>query len=188
VEAALELAEQVEAGLLPAPDRIYVAVSTGGTFCGLWLGARLAGLRSEVVGVRVVDRILANGPRLRALAAGAATRLARAAYPRGPLLRALSGPMRLVHKQVGRGYGWSTSAAEAALSRLRAHGGPLLETTYTAKAFAALIEEAEAASRASPGAKFLFWNTFNQLPFDNLVAQTPFAHLPLAYRRALGGA
>jgi D-cysteine desulfhydrase len=53
VSAGLELAEDVRAGRLPAPRRIYVALGLGGTAAGLALGCALAGLSTEIVAVRV---------------------------------------------------------------------------------------------------------------------------------------
>jgi len=50
VEAALEIAAQVEDGSLPEPAHVVVPVGTGGTAAGLALGFQLAGLRSRVVG------------------------------------------------------------------------------------------------------------------------------------------
>src|SRR3990172_4075315 len=55
VGAALELAEQVRAGVCPEPAELYVAVGSGGTLAGLVLGLRLAGLRTRAVGVLVTD-------------------------------------------------------------------------------------------------------------------------------------
>ena len=58
-QAALEVAAQVRDGLLPAPDRCYVAHGTGGTPAGLALGFKLAGLPTEGVWGAVVA---GNGP------------------------------------------------------------------------------------------------------------------------------
>ncbi|MGV7969545.1 pyridoxal-phosphate dependent enzyme, partial [Mycobacterium kansasii] len=58
VEAALEIAAQVEAGALPAPASVVVAVGSGGTVAGLHLGLALAGLTStRVIGVVVNDTL-----------------------------------------------------------------------------------------------------------------------------------
>src|SRR5690606_5912700 len=53
VNAALELADQIAAGELPPPDRIYVASGTMGTCVGLCLGLQLAGLSIPVHAIRV---------------------------------------------------------------------------------------------------------------------------------------
>src|SRR5205823_3868805 len=67
VNAGLELASQVIAGVLPPPDRIVVPLGTGGTVAGLALGLAIAGLEREIIGVRVVPRVVANRFRVRRL-------------------------------------------------------------------------------------------------------------------------
>ncbi len=53
VNAAFELKEQIDAGAAPKPSVIFCPVGSNGTLAGLTLGARLAGLASTVIGVRV---------------------------------------------------------------------------------------------------------------------------------------
>ena len=53
VNAAFELKEQIKKGVMPEPDRIYVAAGTFGTIAGLLLGAKLAGLKSKIIGVGI---------------------------------------------------------------------------------------------------------------------------------------
>ena len=55
VNAGLELAWQIEQGLVAKPARIYVASGTSGTAAGLALGIAAAGLDTEVHAVQVVD-------------------------------------------------------------------------------------------------------------------------------------
>ena len=57
VQAMLELALQLRTGECPEPDLIVVPVGSGGTAAGLLAGAVLAGLKSRVLGVAVM-----NGP------------------------------------------------------------------------------------------------------------------------------
>src|SRR4029434_5777652 len=60
VNAALELAAQVDAGQLPHPVRLVVALGSGRTAAGLALGFAIAGMETTVLGVRVGPRIGAN--------------------------------------------------------------------------------------------------------------------------------
>lgn len=69
VAAGLEIGEQVRAGELPEPDRIVVAVGTGGTLAGLVVGLQLAGLRTRPHGVIVNDKLPLDHRRLTRLAA-----------------------------------------------------------------------------------------------------------------------
>ncbi len=182
VSAGLELAEQIRAGLLPEPATIFVPVGTGGTMAGLWLGLRLAGLATRVVGVVVTD-ILPPSPSRLARAARATLRLLRRADPsvRGVEIRASDFP--LVRDQLGAGYGAPTAAAQdavAAAERL----GLRLETTYTGKALAALRDAL--AGPDQPAAPVLFWNTYNGV---DVAAAAPSGvterDLPSGVRRAM---
>ncbi len=51
VNAAFELKEQIDNGILPEPDYIYVCLGSAGTSAGLILGAKLAGLKSKIIPV-----------------------------------------------------------------------------------------------------------------------------------------
>jgi D-cysteine desulfhydrase len=152
VSAGLELAEQVRAGRLPSPSRIYLPVGTGGTLAGLVAGLRLAGLPARVVGVLVTDILPPSAARLARLANAALAFLHRL-DPSLPRPRVAPGDFELVGDQLGPGYGAPTPAAERAV-RVAADAGLALETTYTGKCLAALLaREREARSPV------LFWNT-----------------------------
>jgi D-cysteine desulfhydrase len=156
VGGGLEIAAQVARGELPAPDRIYVALGSGGTAAGLLVGLRLAGLASEVVAVRVAPSWLASGWRVRRLASLTLGLLRRHGAPRV----ALDG-LRLVEDQYGPGYARATTASADALA-VATGEGLALEPTYTAKAFAALLAE--------PGGTRLFVHTANSRPLEPLLA------------------
>src|SRR4051812_5094755 len=65
VNAALELAEQIERGELPLPGRVVVPLGSGGTAAGLAVGFAIAGLDTVVIGARVGPRIGANAWKVR---------------------------------------------------------------------------------------------------------------------------
>lgn len=66
-------------------------------------------------------------------------------------------PLRVIHDQIGRGYGHATDAGLAAMERA-AEVGLMLEPTYTAKAMAALLADAE--SGKLDGKRVLFVSTY----------------------------
>jgi len=66
-------------------------------------------------------------------------------------------PFRVVHDQIGRGYGHATPAALAACEAAAQHG-ITLEPTYTGKAMAGLLADAE--SGLLDGKRVLFVNTY----------------------------
>ena len=156
VAAAYELAEQVEGGALPAPAEIYVPVGSGGTLSGLVLGLALAGLRTRVIGVLVTDILPPGRRRIVALARATLARLRRI-EPSVPAVTLASDAFELTRAQLGAGYGAPSDAARAAAA-IAGEAGLALETTYTAKCLAELIERLRDGRARAPS---LFWNTFN---------------------------
>ncbi|PIE18524.1 MAG: 1-aminocyclopropane-1-carboxylate deaminase [Proteobacteria bacterium] len=160
VAAGLELGEQVRAGELPPPDEVVLPLGSGGTAAGLWLGLAAAELSTRLVCVRVVERALCNGWLLRLLARRCRSLLERHGVSLPP-----SGELEVVHEQAGPSYGTPTPAAEAACQLAARQGSMALETTYSGKAFAALIARAEGGKRApGPAKRVLFWNTHSSAP------------------------
>jgi D-cysteine desulfhydrase len=184
VSAALELAEQVRAGLCEEPSELFVAVGSGGSLVGLVLGLRLAGLKTRVTGVLVTD-ILPPSPRRLARAARGSLGLLRSVTP-VPALELTPHDFALATRQVGPGYGASTPAAEAAV-RAAAQRGLVLETTYTGKCLAEIVARAEERT-LGPG-PVLFWNSYNAV---DVAARAPRqvteADLPRSIQRLLAAA
>ncbi|MFV8317788.1 1-aminocyclopropane-1-carboxylate deaminase/D-cysteine desulfhydrase [Mycobacterium sp. 23] len=140
VEAALEIAAQVEKGLLPAPGYVVVAVGSGGTVAGLHLGLALAGLdTTRVIGVVVNDTLRLSHRSITALA----RRAARLLHTRGARLTDVTLPaerLLLLRDWLGQGYGHPTGQGAAALQLAHEKEGLELEPVYTAKAVAALLD------------------------------------------------
>jgi D-cysteine desulfhydrase len=137
VEAALEIAAQVEDGSLPEPAHVVIPVGTGGTAAGLALGFQLAGLRSRVVGIVVNDQLRLDPPVLARLARRTAKLLERRGARLGQL-RLEPDVLDLTRDQIGPGYGHPTEAARRAAA-LAAEDGLPLDPVYTAKAMAGLL-------------------------------------------------
>ena len=149
VRGAVELAEQIEAGDIPMPSRLYVALGSGGTAVGLAVGLGLAGIDLPVHAVAVVERPLASDRRV--------ARMTR------DLLRYLEGlgvaagrpaPVIIERRHLGKGYGVPTVAARRAAAIMAEHAIPA-EGTYTGKALGCLFAESDALA----GQPVLFWNT-----------------------------
>lgn len=157
VSAALELVEQVEHGEMPAPGVIVVTLGTGGTLGGLLAGFRLAGFPVELVGVRVVDRIVSNARAVRGLADGCLRRIGRDA-PDGPCR------LRVFHGAYGGGYARPTTAGEEAHRLMTDAEGIGLDPTYTAKCVAGLRTLASEGCFA--GRRVLYWHTLNPYPLN----------------------
>jgi D-cysteine desulfhydrase len=160
VNAACELAEQVRAGEMPEPDAIFVPLGSGGTVAGLMLGIQLAGLRSRVVGVVVTDILPPTARSLARLARATFTHLRRVA-PKCPVVSVSETDVTLVTGYLGRGYGEPTPLAESARQQVADLEGIPLETTYTAKCVAALLDLARQPPYRDQ--TLLFWNTYSSI-------------------------
>ena len=159
VEAALELAAQVEAGELPEPRSVYVALGSGGSAAGLAAGFAIAGLRTRVEAVLVNDQLKLTETTVLRLAGRALKLLSR----RGADVRGLPldpGAVRVVHGFMGAGYGHATPEAERALALAREAEGLALDPVYTGKALAAILD------RRANGPT-LFWNTNNGVLYSS---------------------
>lgn len=164
VAAGLELADDVIEGRLPRPDRVYAPVGSAGTVAGLWAGLRLAGLRCEVVGVRVATREVGNRANIRRLAKGAVHVLRRHG---APIDRPTLDGLRLEHGFIGDGYGEPDPRGAEAIARA-ADAGLILEPTYTGKALAACLAEA-----ARLGGVAVFVQTASTTPLPPVTGALP---------------
>ncbi|MBW2732540.1 MAG: pyridoxal-phosphate dependent enzyme [Deltaproteobacteria bacterium] len=184
--AAFELAEQVRRGELPPPDEIIVPLGSGGTVAGLVLGLGMAGLRTRVVAVRVVDRLLCNHALTLLLMARTATLLRQLHQPLHP-----PAALAVEHRFAGRHYGDPTSQARQACQIAMELEGLDLETCYGGKAMAALLKRYGPRSSLLAGAhsapatsgrnrlrRVLFWHTYAGHQASELIETTNLSPLP----------
>jgi D-cysteine desulfhydrase len=154
VNAALELADQVKAGELPMPSRVVVPLGTGGTAAGLALGFAAAGMRTRVIGARVVPRIATGRARVVRLARSTARWVRRTT---GVALPAVTrDAVHVAHEAYGGAYGRASPLATDAAMAMERAMGLRLDATYSAKAFAIALRLA----RAEEGVT-VFWSTFD---------------------------
>ncbi|MDJ0763038.1 MAG: pyridoxal-phosphate dependent enzyme [Myxococcota bacterium] len=169
VNAGFELKAQIEDGVLPTPDRIYVPLGTMGTAVGLILGLRAAGLRTRVICVRVVDSIFINP--LSFLSLFVLTRnYLRHLDPSFPNVCARASDIEIIDEQLGDGYAHVTHAGRRAISQMKESEGIGLERTYTGKTMAALLADAQQGNCRDE--VVIFWNTYNTVNAFN-TSNTP---------------
>ncbi|MEP6731220.1 MAG: pyridoxal-phosphate dependent enzyme [bacterium] len=155
VSAVLELIAQLERDTLPMPRTIVIPLGSGGTVAGILVGLSIAGLSTRIVGVRVVPRSVANRWRVLRLARQTRALLVKLSGEQLPELDASL--LEIEQSAYGGAYGRETDDARAAAEALRAGGGPRLDGTYSAKAFA----DALGRARRAPDERILFWLTFD---------------------------
>ena len=175
INAAFELKRQIEAGELPEPDVIYVANGSSGTSAGLTAGCRAAGLKSEVMAVRVAEWYMANKFTQAQLATFASARL-RAADPDFPFQVFMPQDMSLRSEFFGGEYGRHTEQGNEAVALLREHAGLPLEGVYTGKAAAAMVADGRGGKLKNKNV--LYWHTFSSVDFSDIVNNQDYHDLP----------
>jgi D-cysteine desulfhydrase family pyridoxal phosphate-dependent enzyme len=136
VQATFEIIEQLQS-LGESATRLYVTASTsGGTFAGLALGAKLARAPFEVVGIVIEDDAATTAAVVAPLANATAAFL-------GVPERIAPDELRLDDRFVGPGYAIPTEACLEAIALAARTEGLLLEPIYTGKTLAGLIEHAQ---------------------------------------------
>ncbi len=140
--------------MLPEPKLIFVALGTCGTMAGLVVGARLAGLQSRIIGVRVVSRVMGSRWRVARLA----RRTLKLINPSEAISRR---EIALWHHDFGQSYAIPTEDSLRAVQLMRDREGITLENTYTGKALAGLIRYV--ATHRCEEHPILFWNTYGEI-------------------------
>lgn len=155
VRAAMEFCEQIDEGLLPVPEKIFIAFGTGSSVAGLLVGFSLLGFPARVVAVRTVDRFIASARRLRSLVKGTLRILGFPSPSR--FARAMERLDRIESSYLGAGFRDRTPESFRAIEFMEERHCRL-EPVYTAKAMAALLDELP----RHPENKLVFWNTHDQ--------------------------
>ena len=170
VNAAIEVVDQVreinaavdasDPGDGLRPDVIYVAAGTIGTAIGLAIGLAAVGAPTRVVAVRVTPAEVAS-ERIAVDLAEETLALLRTLDDSFPDLAYDDLSFELREDWYEPGYGVVTPETLEAVE-LASKSGVSLETTYTGKAFAAMVADARAGALA--GSQVIFWDTYNSAP------------------------
>ena len=170
INCVLELQRQLEEQGLPDPAAIFVPAGTGGTAAGLLAGLALAGMKTDLHAVRVVQPFMLKPAGIVKMARRSLRLLARWGVDIGSATETLAGRLRLEGDYLGEGYGFATPEAEAALELAAGRANLRLEGCYTAKAMAALIDYCRDRGIGEGSAPVLFVNTYSSTHHDTEVA------------------
>ena len=178
VNAAFELRDQIAAGVLPEPDLIYLPLGSMGTAAGLMLGIKAAGLKTRVIPVRVIEERMASPKRMVRLISQTSGLLSKAdlTFPRVTVSEA---DLSIRNDCLGEGYARFTEKAVRAADLMRARAGIVMNGAYSAKAFSALLDDAEKG--LLEGKTVLFWNTYNSRDLSATIADVDYHQLPRAF-------
>jgi D-cysteine desulfhydrase len=178
VNAAFELREQIRQGQMPTPDYIICPVGSNGTMAGLSLGMLLAGLPTQVIGIRVAASHL--GP-FEACTPGTVRTLMKqtlAVLKKGSdrIPNHVIGTQRIIGDYFGDGYGHPTPGGLQAIKIMHERTGIKLEPTYTGKTFAAVMDFAHKEENSA--STILYWHTYNSVDLKDQASAVDYHDLP----------
>lgn len=175
VDAVYELKNQIDQGLLPEPDFIYLPVGSAGTATGIMLGLKLLDMKTKVVPVRISDTpketliefidLLNETSKFLCDLDNTCQR-----YKFSELC------VGIRNEFVGDLYAEVTPLAAQAVKLLHETEGLKLEGTYTGKALAALMYDLKEPLMKDK--TFLFWNTFCYGDFSVITNTVDYKELP----------
>jgi 1-aminocyclopropane-1-carboxylate deaminase/D-cysteine desulfhydrase-like pyridoxal-dependent ACC family enzyme len=184
VSAGFELKQQIEQGLLPEPDLIYLNLATMGTAVGLMLGLKAAGLKSSIIGVtrggKILGRKFATFDKVIKLF-HETNMLLRSVDPSFPELELSTKEFNI---RTGYEHGDKTllnAAGAQAMKRAEELENLQLDEMFTANAFAALLADGEAGHLREK--TVLWWNSYSSRDFSAQIASADYRQLPQYFHR-----
>ena len=180
INALFELKKQMDEGLLPVPDIIFVPAGSSGTSAGLTAGCKLLGLKTKVYAVKVSQDIVVN-PKAIIKIAKKAIKYLKKRDKSVNNVEIFEDDFKIIKGYLGSGYGVKTVKGQNAVDLIYELEGKKLdfklETTYTGKTMAAMLEFLEREENKSKNV--LFWNTYNSNDLDNYLKETKFIYQKL---------
>ncbi|MBD2681313.1 MULTISPECIES: 1-aminocyclopropane-1-carboxylate deaminase/D-cysteine desulfhydrase [Nostoc] len=178
VNAAFELKEQILQGDIPEPDLIYLPLGTMGTAVGLLLGLKAVGLKTKVIGIRVVEAQFVNEKKIVRLF-NRTNALLHSLDSNFPILKITENDLYIRDEFFGKGYGCFTESGMKAIAQINDDENISLDGTYTGKALAALIHDID--QKDIKHQAILFWNTYNSRNLLTAFAKEDFHQLPESF-------
>jgi len=180
VNAAFELKEQIEKGIITEPDYIYMAFGSMGSVAGLILGLKAAGIKSKVIGVRTIyqdyERETAEDiAKIHNLTSNYLNLL----DPDFPKYEITPDEVLVNNNFFGGKYALITPEVHEAIKILYESESVKLEGTYTGKAFAALLDDLK--NKKLENKTILYWKTNTSGSFEEITNQINYKDLPVAF-------
>ena len=85
-------------------------------------------------------------------------------------------PPQILQDYIGEGYGFPTPEGNAAYHKARMSENIVLDPTYTAKTFAAVIDYCQGPDKNS--GPVLYWNTYNSVDLSGQASSVNYRELP----------
>ncbi|MHA1292971.1 MAG: 1-aminocyclopropane-1-carboxylate deaminase/D-cysteine desulfhydrase [Promethearchaeota archaeon] len=180
INAFLELKKQINNKILSQPDIIFVAGGSTGTAAGLIAGIKLMNLKIKVHVVAVSDEMFVN-PKSIMVNSNKTLKYLQDLDNTIPNVKVVPEDFKVVTGYLGSEYGIKTIRGQNAVDLVMKLEGKKnnfkLETTYTGKTMAAMLDFLEKKENKSK--KVLFWNTYNSNDLNKYLKETNFNYLKL---------
>jgi len=184
VSAGFELRNQIEQGLIPEPDFVYISLATMGTTVGLMLGFKAAGLKTQIIGIE-------NGARILGRKVATPSKMAKLFQETNELLHFHDPSFPVFdisesafHTRTGyerQNNSLMTSSGARAMARAKELANLQLDEMFTANAFSALLEDGAAGHFHEK--TVLWWNTYNSRDLSPETASVDYRKLHKSFHQ-----
>ena len=182
VDAARELIQQIQSGLLPQPDSIYLPVGSAGIAAGLLLGLQLYNNKAHVYCVLTEPDDAKHTLAHKIKKLFYETNKLLSAWDKNfPKLELEEKNYTIVTGYTGTDYGVACPKGQKALDFLQKQEHITLDNTYSAKCFAAVLDDLR--SKRCEDKTVLFWNTYCSEFFTNITDMVDYKKLPKEFHR-----
>ena len=180
VNAGFELKQQIDNGEVVEPDYIIVPSASIGTSAGLYLGCKLAGLRTRVIGVRVAMAWLVTKWRMGRMIRDI-NNFMRKYDSSVPVADVKRDDLILLEDYLGEDYAYFTDCSRDCVNDMFDLENIKLEHTYTGKALGGGLDRLK--KQGETDANILFWNTYNSIDFSDKTATIDYRNLPIKFQK-----
>jgi D-cysteine desulfhydrase len=177
--ASFELKTQIEDGLVPEPDVLYIAMGLLGTATGLILGLKAAGLKTRVVCVQVEPKDADQRREMKKKMCRLFQKTVNFLQQHDPAFPAITltpDEIQIRGDTPGQTEGKLVGANDEIIEQVMNLEGIQLDATWTAPAMTALVRDIQ--TEKLPDRKVLFWHTCNSRPYPEAVAAVDYQQLP----------
>lgn len=184
VSAGFELKNQIEQGLIPEPDVVYISLATLGTTVGLILGFKAAGLKSQIIGIENGARVMGRKVATPSNMAKLFRETNKLLHSNDPLFPVFEISESAFHTRIGYETpkdSLMTPAGVQAMVQAKEMANLQLDEMFTANAFSALLDDGNAGHLQDKSV--LWWNTYNSRDLSPQVTAVDYRKLHKSFHR-----
>lgn len=169
VNAVFELREQIQAGQIPEPDRIYIPAGSWGSSVGLLLGIKAVHLKTKVMIIAIEpEENLEKHKEILFDLFNKTNKYLHSCDNTFPLFELTEKDFAINHAFTGNKYGQFTQEGYTAIKVFQEQENINLDGTYTAKAVAAMLDDLK--NLENKNQVILYWHTYCGDSFESILS------------------